>query len=131
MIERINAAVAEKIMGWKLADRAACGRGEGPNVWITGNASAPTYQHFSPCNDPVDMMMVLEKMKDRKLVMFWRCDRDSGKPRWHAYFRRDSPSGPNMIGYIHSSLPVAVCIAALLAVGGDEESILGAKEAGR
>lgn len=52
----LDAILATRVMGWTLADRRACGWGDGPPVWMTGahpddeNAS-PTFQGFSPSSN--------------------------------------------------------------------------------
>jgi hypothetical protein len=39
-----NQMVAEKVMGWELANRRACGWGDGPPVFYTRDAESPTFQ---------------------------------------------------------------------------------------
>lgn len=52
--------IAEKVMGWKLADRIAYGWGDGPPVWITGDEESPTHQGFDPFNDSYAMIKVMQ-----------------------------------------------------------------------
>lgn len=72
--DELNAAVAEKVMGWKLLDRVLSGWGKGSPVWATGEdpedvSSSPTFQGFNPTGDSSHAMMVIEALRKQGIVV--------------------------------------------------------------
>ena len=118
----LDALVAEKVMGWKLFDRAAMGWGPGPSVWSTGEnsddpMSSPTFQGFQPSVDIRHAWLDVKKMAELHVVsvscMFnkrWRCE------AVQAHSQRQTP-----VNAIADTAPLAICLAALKAVGVEVE----------
>lgn len=132
----MDAAVAERVMGWRLIDRVAAGWGNGPPVWDTGAdpddpASSPTFQCFEPSTDVEHAWMVVEAMRAKgwhPLVNWLGRDRKC----WHCYFEHESSPllivdtegnrwNDDEIRGAHAyadTMPLAVCRAALSALAG-------------
>jgi hypothetical protein len=107
MTTKLDALVAERVMGWTLADRVKCGWGSGPDVYITGDEARPTIQGFEPSTSIADAWQVLDRWTDWQLEKCgeaYECNIGPGHAR-------------------HADKCVAICLAALRAVGVSEAEI--------
>ena len=66
--DELSAAVAEKVMGWRLIDRQLAGWDKGPPVWGTRDAEALTYQDFTPASSWHEAGMVVEQLRRKYQV---------------------------------------------------------------
>lgn len=66
--DELSAAVAEKVMGWRLIDRKLAGWGDGPRVWGTHDPEAMTYQDFTPASSWHEAGMVVEQLRRKYQV---------------------------------------------------------------
>lgn len=117
----LDALVAEKVMGWTLADRVESGWGHGPPVWLTGEDperedSNPTWQDFRPSTSISHAFEVVEKMTtDTK--QWFRLEKCSTFTT--AVFERSGDGDRDFVAeYTFTGdyeTPRAICIAALLA----------------
>lgn len=129
----LDRLIAEKVMGWQLADREAMGWGDGPPMWLTGDEANPTRQNFAPSGFMRDAWEVAEKLG---LAVFPRMS----EPGWVAAPFDESAMSPyEAIEYaagrpsrLHVRLradlsgraetaPLAIALAAFAAVQAGEE----------
>lgn len=108
----LDAAVAERVMGWFLVDRREMGwKPNGPDVWATGDEENPTFQLFTPSTSISAAMEVVEKMRQRGYR--WNAQTPRGRG-WEiqCYLTTTRGRGDKFKGL----LPEAICRAALAAI---------------
>ena len=121
----LDAEVAEKVMGWTLADRKAMGWGDGPLVWRTGQEENPTQQDFRPSTDPARAWLVRVKMselgwasQDQLTWMGWLAE--SARPWGYSIWFERWVDHEKVSHHAHvpncADAPLAVSLAALQAV---------------
>lgn len=111
----LDALVAEKVMGWNLADRRRLRWGEGPDCWITGDDEAPTRQWFAPSIDIASAWKVVEKLDafggGGVLYLYLSRDAEDG---WAARFYAWGASESCQAEWSKAdTAPLAICRAAL------------------
>lgn len=128
MSSKIDRLVAERVMGWTLADRVKSGWGNGPDVYLTGNEDNPTYQGFEPSYSIETAWMVLEKLaRDGWWFEFSRQSGEDGK--WRGTITMDHKSDPEETrirsgwAWQQDTAPMVISIMALRAVGVSESEI--------
>jgi hypothetical protein len=114
-LDAIDAEVARHVMGWTLADRVKWGWGSGPPMYLTDNDNNPTHQGFQPSRNWSAMGEVVEKM--RADGYGWSFE-SMNNLQYRAEFAPGN-YGTDAEEYrsIQDYLPLAVCLAALAAVG--------------
>jgi hypothetical protein len=116
----LDALVAEKVMGWTLCDRVAMGWGDGPPVFATGedpydDTARPSRQDWRPSEDIAAAWEVVENWRNRcngegVVLLSWHSEEwvcELGIWGVESGFRH-APA---------DTAPLAICRAALLAVG--------------
>lgn len=122
----LDAAVAERVMGWKPCDRVAMGWGDGPPVWLTGEDRSPTFQDFRPSEEVPHAWMVVESMRAKGKLMSLVQDSDGWyalvpTEATHDFVRGTDHPTIELVGgegetFVHAkTMPLAVCRAALIA----------------
>lgn len=123
MSRKIDAMVAEKVMGWTLSKRVGYG-------WPTCGAKVPPSKVATYASRHAAVLGVVGKMNERGLWLSAWQDEDT-KDWWVQWCKGDLCNGE--LGEANAdTLSLAVCIAALRAVGVPEDEIQAAiKEDGR
>ncbi len=120
----LDRLVAEKVMGWTLADRWACGWGKGPSVYITNLEKSPTWQDFTPSTDIAAAWEVVEHLRKQK-------HEDGGRKYLVSMIDHtdsveivveDFREGDSWLA-VNESAPMAICLAALRAMNVPEATI--------
>lgn len=133
MSEAIDRLVAERVMGWKLADRVKCGWGKGPPVYRTNCPENPTHQ--DPCftTNISDAWEVIKELRSRRSPHdeptdpTWTVNLTGSGDRW--IVNVVDWKGRVDVSACNESECVAICLAALRAVGVSEAEIQKATSA--
>lgn len=126
MSRTLDALVAERVMRWTKADREGMGWGSGPVVWYTNDEESPTFQGFEPTSDIGDVWKVVAKMNERPRNI--SLTHSPFTDKWTALFMSfREPDGSFVVGVsgeaCDKEAPLAICLAALRAVGVTAEEI--------
>lgn len=138
----VDALVATRVMGWRW------GRPKAPvlpqddrDCWIGPRPASPgvpagewvvEYGEWSPSSDPAAAWEVVEKMRDRDPLIrpdgrLWVCimdaSADPGDTMTHWHDHRSYTIARRRVDEHADTMPMAVCICALRAVGVSEEEI--------
>lgn len=126
MSDEIDRLVAEKVMGWKLANRQANGWGSGPPVWLTGadqddEMSSPTWQEFSP-SSCLDEALIAARAWVKDEYRSVTITIGNGGVSWAYCKFLERGYRPFQDSHWEASadtIPMAICLAALKAVGAE------------
>jgi hypothetical protein len=126
----LDALVAEKVMGWRLEER-----GYVATFWVDENgkvkrAAEPcsidfcSCEVFSPSTDISDAWKVVEKLGiiPNSFYIGYKTDKN-GKKIYRAFFQKENPITTLIYTYEADAetAPLAICLAALKAVGVEVE----------
>ena len=119
--QRINAWIAERVMGWETLDREHAGWGKGPVVVGTNDPKRPTIQGWSPSSDIAAAWEVVEKFQIGAVSLDTVLDPNEYGPFPHWQFTIYKLGGPVTDGKrqpiakaVGGTAALAICRAALL-----------------